>query len=410
VDLAHRAAQAIENARLYGEAQAAVAARDEFLSIASHELRTPLTALRLALENMRRVSALPELSRAQIERVLSAVEGIYRRALAWVLDRRALTIGLAVVVLFATCGLSTRLKGTFLPSQDMSMVKVALELPSGTALGETSSQLGDLSRQIRAIPGVRDTFVTAGGGTLEEVNKGEIVVDFVPIAERTYGQSQLKDYLRKTLRVSPAAVLSVQDYNPMAGGGNRAQPIQFNLRSTNPEALLAAVEKTKAKIATNPGFVDVDTTWRTGKPQLDVIVDRERAASLGIPAAVLGQNVRALMGGDKVADFHEGGDTYDIKVRLPPAVLADPGAVGAIPVRAPTGQLVELRTVADVRPSFGPSQIDRQAQMRQVTILSELKGTYSLGEAMKFLDDFAKKDLPPSVITDWEGRRASSGR
>ena len=56
-DLAHRAAQAIENARLYGEAQAAVAARDEFLSIASHELRTPLTALRLALENMRRVSS-----------------------------------------------------------------------------------------------------------------------------------------------------------------------------------------------------------------------------------------------------------------------------------------------------------------------------------------------------------------
>ncbi len=56
-DLAHRAAQAIENSRLYGEAQAAVAARDEFLSIASHELRTPLTALRLALDNLRRVAA-----------------------------------------------------------------------------------------------------------------------------------------------------------------------------------------------------------------------------------------------------------------------------------------------------------------------------------------------------------------
>ncbi|WP_242395648.1 sensor histidine kinase [Anaeromyxobacter oryzisoli] len=76
-DLAHRAAQAIENARLYGEAQAAVMARDEFLSIASHELRTPLTALRLALENMRRVSsrggadALPP---AYVERVLGTAE------------------------------------------------------------------------------------------------------------------------------------------------------------------------------------------------------------------------------------------------------------------------------------------------------------------------------------------------
>lgn len=76
-DLAHRAAQAIENARLYGEAQAAVAARDEFLSIASHELRTPLTALRLALENMRRVAsreALEELPRPYVERVLTTAE------------------------------------------------------------------------------------------------------------------------------------------------------------------------------------------------------------------------------------------------------------------------------------------------------------------------------------------------
>ncbi len=76
-DLAHRAAQAIENARLYGEAQAAVAARDEFLSIASHELRTPLTALRLALENMRRVSsrdALEKLPIEYVERVLATAE------------------------------------------------------------------------------------------------------------------------------------------------------------------------------------------------------------------------------------------------------------------------------------------------------------------------------------------------
>ncbi len=76
-DLAHRAAQAIENARLYGEAQAAVAARDEFLSIASHELRTPLTALRLALENMRRVSsreAIERLPPEYVERVLATAE------------------------------------------------------------------------------------------------------------------------------------------------------------------------------------------------------------------------------------------------------------------------------------------------------------------------------------------------
>jgi HAE1 family hydrophobic/amphiphilic exporter-1 len=153
----------------------------------------------------------------------------------------------------------------------------------------------------------------------------------------------------------------------------------------------------------NPGFVDVDTTWRGGKPQLDVEVDRERAAALGIPAAVLGQNLRALMGGDKVTDFHQGGDTYDIKVKLTDQTLADPAALGAIPVRTATGQLVELRGIATVRSGTGPSQIEHQGQMRQVTILADLRN-YALGDAMTFLNDFAGKELPPGVQFDFEGQ------
>ncbi len=349
---------------------------------------------------------------AAIERGLGAVDTTYRRALAWVLSHRALTAAAAggVFVLTAVLVLSGVLKSTFLPQQDMSMVKVTVELPSGTALEETRVQLRDVARQIRAVPGVKQTFTTAGGGALEEVNKGEITVDLVPVKQRTYGQQDFKEYLRRTLRVSPAAVLAVQDYNAMAGGGNRAQPVQFNLRSTNFDDLLRAVEKTREAMRRNVGLADVDTTWRGGKPQLDVVVDRERAASLGIPAAALGQNVRALMGGDKVADFHESGDTYDIKVRLPPAILADPGALGSVPVRAPaTGQLVELRTIADVRASLGPSQIEHQAQVRQVTLLADLKH-YGVGQAVAYLNDFAKKELPPSVQYDFEGQARELGK
>ena len=68
----------------------------------------------------------------------------------------------------------------------------------------------------------------------------------------------------------------------------------------------------------------LEGTHRVSRDELDVEIDRERAAAFGIPAALVGQNVRALMAGDKVADYHEGNDTYDIKLRLPPEVLADP--------------------------------------------------------------------------------------
>ncbi len=343
-----------------------------------------------------------------IERVLLAVERRYRALLGWALSHRALTMGGASAVLVATVFMAGLLKFTFIPQQDMSMVNVTVELPAGTPLGETQRTLADLTQQLRALPGVTSAFAVAGGGAQEEVNKGQITVNLVPLSGRAYGQQQLKQYLRQTLRVSPAATLGVQDFNAVAGGGSRPQPVQFNLRGTSWDDLLAAVEKTRAKMKTQPGFVDVDTTYRAGKPQLDVALDRERAAAVGVPAAALGQALRALMGGDKVADFHQGGDTYDIKVKLPDDVLSDPSALGAVPVRAASGQLVELRSIADVRASSGPSQIEHQAQLRQVTILADLRN-YSLGEAMAFLSTFAEQELPRSVTTDFEGQARELG-
>jgi HAE1 family hydrophobic/amphiphilic exporter-1 len=364
---------------------------------------TPMLSARILKEHQGHGA----LSRA-IERVLVFIETRYRAILAWMLSHRAITVGGAVAVLVGTVFMAGLLKFTFIPQQDMSLVKVTLELPSGTPLRETQRTLDDLVRQLRAVPGVTNAFSVAGAGAQEEVNKGEITVNLVPLADRSYGQQDFKQYLRRAMRVSPAATLGVQDWSAVAGGGNRAQPVQFNLRGTNWDDLLAAVEKTKARMKTQPGFVDVDTTFRAGKPQLDVALDRERAAAVGVPAAALGQALRALMGGDKVTDFHQGGDTYDIKVKLPEDVLSDPSALGAISVRSASGQLVELRSIATVKASSGPSQIDHQAQMRQVTILADLRN-YSLGEAMGFLGKFAKEELPKTVTTDFDGQGRELG-
>ena len=364
---------------------------------------TPMLSARILKEH-----AHPGRVSRAIEAVLTTVELRYRTALSWLLSHRRTTMAGASLVLVATVALASLLKFTFIPQQDMSMVKVTLELPSGTPLAETERSLDDLTRQVLAVPGVTGAFAVAGGGAQEEVNKGEITVNFVPVAERSYGQQQLKQYLRQSLRVSPAATLGVQDFAAVAGGGSRPQPVQFNLRGTSWEDLLAAVEKTRAHMKKQPGFVDVDITYRAGKPQLEIDLDRERAAAVGVPAAALGQAMRALMGGDKVTDFHQGGDTYDIKVKLPDGVLSDPAALGAVSIRSATGQLVELRSIANIRASSGPSQIEHQAQLRQITILADLRG-YALGDAMSYLNSFAATELPPSVQTDFEGQARELG-
>jgi len=337
-----------------------------------------------------------------VERVLSWLEHGYRHVLGFLLRHRALTLAGAVGLLALSVLMASRLEFSFMPTQDMSTSKVTVELAPGSRLEDTGRQLADLAATIEKVPGVRTTFITAGGGVKEEVNKGEVLINLVPIGERTYSQKAFQRHLRENLRALPGTRVAVMDASSTGGGGGRTQAIQFELRGTDWQEVLDAAVKTEAAMKANPMFVDVDMTYRAGKPQLDVVVDRDRAASLGIAAAPLGQALRVLLGRDKVGDFRQEGRTSEIKVLLPESVLADPMALGAVQVRTPTGALVELRNVAQLSDGTSAGQIDHGAQVRQITMLADLQGA-SLSEGMRFLEKFAQSTFPPSVTTGFGG-------
>jgi hydrophobic/amphiphilic exporter-1 (mainly G- bacteria), HAE1 family len=337
-----------------------------------------------------------------LERFFQRIEGAYQRALSWALGHRAATVGLAVGVLVLTVGLARFLQFTFIPAQDMSALEVTLELPVGTPLEDTSREAAAVAGKVRALPGVVNVFSLVGGGVDEAVNKATLTVNLVPIQERAFRQEELKRYLRANLTAPPGALLSVADKQMVAGGGSRPQAVQFNIRGDDWETLLATVEKVKAAMKQNPGLADVDSTYRAGRPLLSVQVDRDRAAAVGLPAAAIGQTLRAFLGQDAFATYREKGDQFDVKLQLPAAVRADPDAIGALTLRSPKGELVEVRSIARLAPGEGPSQIERQALKRQVTLLADLK-SYSLGEAIASLTAMPK-EFPAGIQSDFEGQ------
>jgi len=339
---------------------------------------------------------------AAIERGLVGMERGYRRILGWVLGRRALAIAVAVGVLVLTLGMARFLKFTFIPPSDNGAVRVTLELPVGSTLEDTERELGIVAAQVRPLEGVKETFSTAGGGTLEEVHKGEVLVNLVPRKERAFDQEAFKVRLRDALAERPGVLLSVQDVSGVGGGG-RTQQIQYVLRGTDWPQVVASSEKLLATMKSHPGFTDVDTTFRSGKPQFDVRVDRERAAQMGVPAAQVGVALRAYLGRDEFMTYREGGETYDVKLRLPDATLASEEALGQLTVRTTGGQLVELRNVASITPSEGPVQIDRMNQKRQITLLANLSPGYTLGEGMSYLTAQAEQVLPQGVVGGFAG-------
>ena len=128
-----------------------------------------------------------------------------------------------------------------------------------------------------------------------------------------------------------------------------------------------------------PGIVDVNSTYDAGKPEVNVIVDREQAADLGVSVEDLDRAVRALIGGEEVSRFQERGETYDVRCDLAETDRRRPEAVLDLPVRTRSGRYIELRNLVRIEQETGPVQIERQDRMRQVTILGNLEPSKSLG-------------------------------
>jgi HAE1 family hydrophobic/amphiphilic exporter-1 len=365
---------------------------------------TPMMAARLLKDHDH--AKRPGRVSAAIERGLERIENAYAGLLDALLRHRGRVMGGAVAVLVLTVALAPLLKFTFMPNEDRSALEIAVKLPNGANLDRTRSQLADLEQQIRQWPEVKDVFASAGGGTLAKVNEGSLRVNLVPIRKRGISQQELQARLRGALVVPSGVTLAISQVSSSPGGNAE---VQFNLRGADWGDLTAAADQLTAAMKARGGFVDVDTSYSAGMPQLDVRIDRERAGTLGVQAASAAGALRAWMGGDEVTQLRDGSESYSVVLALPDSLRADPAALRGLQIRSGTGQLVELGNVAQLKTGSGPAQIDRQARQRQITVNANLS-KLSLGEANGWLAAYGQTRLPATVHWEFGGRGKELGK
>jgi hydrophobic/amphiphilic exporter-1 (mainly G- bacteria), HAE1 family len=359
---------------------------------------TPMLAARLLTRAHGRRGRLSSF----VERGLLMLERGYRRLLGVALRHRGLTVLLAGGVLVGSCALVTQVKTEFLPEDDRAAFTIAVELPTGTGLETTRAAIGALDEDLRrSAPGVAATFVTIGGGTAS-VNSGQIQVNLVAAAQRPFTQQAVMRWVRE--HYAPLArqglTLTLGTVGSIGGGDSR--PIQFQLRARNMEQLIATAEALRAELASTKGFVDVESSYRGGKPQLEVTPDRTAAAELGVPVVTIATAVRALVSRDKVTDYKEDADLFDVRLTLADRAAADFAALSNLTVRSTRGELVPLSSVVRLERGVGPTVISRQARMRQITLFAALDGL-ALGEASAKVVALAARLAPPAVETEMSG-------
>lgn len=282
----------------------------------------------------------------------------------------------------------------FVPPEDQSRFMVRLKAPIDYSVDEVDRLFKKAEDVIRTTPEVTTCF-HAQGLMMGQANRGLMFITLQPKSRRHRTQQQIMAGVRKKFRDIAGLEGSAEDVS-LIGGGIRNVPIQYSVRGTDLKAVESYARQIVSEFSKLPGIVDVDTSLETGKPEIRVFIDRDKAADLGVDVATVAEAANFLIGGEvDVTKFKDEskGRRYDVRARLTPGDRSNPEDIGRLYVRSKDGRLVELSNIIRIQEGGGPSIINRVDRQRAVTVFANLEGK-PLGQAKAELDSIGKKILP----------------
>ena len=340
-----------------------------------------------------------------LERRYDEMERVYRRFLELCLNRRKTVLVLALVIFVLSLMMTRFIGKEFVPSEDQSQFLVRLEAPIDYSVDSTDQLFRKAEAIVKEIPEITRLYYSQGGGRFREVNKAVFMITLKPKKERKRSQQDIQAVIRKDLAQIPGLKASAENIS-LIGGGQRNVPIQYSIRGTDLDALQKYAKQITTEFARLPGIVDVDTSLESGKPEVKVYIDRDKAADLGVNIATIAEAVNFLIGGEvDVTKYKDEarGRRYDVRARLDPGDRSSPADIGRIYVRSKDGRLVELSNVVQIQEGGGPSIINRVDRQRAVTVFANLEKK-PMGQAMAELDGITAGVLPSDFTASYKGQ------
>ena len=306
---------------------------------------------------------------------------VYLWLLNWSLDHRAVVLAVCVCLFFGSALAFGRFgKGVeFFPETEPKRAYANVKLPVGTNLEATDRHIRVIEEVCAEYEDVRYVIGGTGaatggdfGGGGSGTHLGSVTLDFRPIGERSRHSSEIVAEVRDRLgALITGAELRVekQDEGPPTG-----DPVSLEIYGEDMQVLAGIVERVREIMRDIPGIVDMKDNLVTGKPEIQIRVDKEKTALLNLDTYTVAYTVKAAVNGAKVGVFREGKDEYDIVARLPREARESVEALRRITVSGPGGEPVPLTTLASVELASGLGAINHKDQKRVVTVSSDVSG------------------------------------
>jgi HAE1 family hydrophobic/amphiphilic exporter-1 len=375
----------------------------------------------------------------------------YDRTLQIVLRHRPATMLAFAIVLALTAVLFIIVPKGFIPNQDTDQIAVTTEAAQGTSydkLVEYQARIADIIRKNPNVAGLVSTIGGTAASTLGGPNLGQIVVHLKPRGERTELADQIIEKLRPELSQVPGMEVYLQNPPTVRIGGQVSKSLyQYSLQSPDREALYATARALKKALADVPGIEDLTSDLEISSPQVNVQIDRDKAAALGVTANAIENAFYDAYGPRWVSTIYAPVNEYKVLLELAPQYQADPtalsmlyfkggptatggsgtaaasgsstsggssmssssggasgsGASGMSAGSGSAGVVVPLDTLATMTQVIGPQTVNHKGQLPAVTISFGLKPGASLGDVLTQVREIADRTLPETVSGQFQG-------
>ncbi len=339
------------------------------------------------------------------ENFFDGMQNFYKRTLHVSLAHRGIVILAFAAIIAATAVLFALVPKGFLPSDDTGQLFVFTEADQDVGFDEMARKHNEAAKIIREDPAVAGVMAFIGvSGSSATLNVGRMIVTLKPRSERASPDDVIQE-LRPKLQGIPGFKVYLQNIPIIRIGGQLTKTqYQYTLQDIDTKELFAFVPKLVDAVAKLPGFQDVTSDLLIATPEMDVKIDRDTAASVGVTANQIESALYTAFGPQQVSTIYTSIDQYWVLMQVDPKRQNDPSVLGQLYVHSANGQLVPLSAVAHFERSVGPAAISHLGQVPSVTLSFNLAPGVSLSQAVERLDAaVAQLKMPDTITGSFQG-------
>jgi hydrophobic/amphiphilic exporter-1 (mainly G- bacteria), HAE1 family len=349
-------------------------------------------------------------------RCLEAMNRGYDVTLQWVMRHHVTTMVASVVVLVATIYMFGLVPKGFIPSEDTGQVLINTEAAQGVSYQQMVQYQQQLAAIVAKDPNVESFFSSVGvGGVGQTGNTGRIFMKLKSRSERSLSAEELIRDLRPKLTRVPGIRVSLQNPPVIRVGGRLSRSLyQFTLQSPDAQELYRNAALFEEKLRALPEFRDVGSDLQLKNPELQLLIDRDKAATMGVTAqGISARQIEEAFWNSyatrQVSTINTPNNQYQVIVEIDPKFQNDPSALSMLYIRSTTGQnataqpMVPLGSLASLKYGAGPLSVNHSGQLPSATISFNLRQGIALGDAVATINNLARETLPASISTSFQG-------